>query len=93
MRVEVIAYLEKDGGYSVSIPALDIWTQGETLEKCRAMAVDAVTRILEAEFEDKNFEGKIFANLEQGNSFTLSVPPEETQQLMLKLLRLKQGVS
>jgi predicted RNase H-like HicB family nuclease len=93
MRVEAIAYPEKEGGYSVSIPALDIWTQGETLEECRFMAADAVTAIFETEFEDKNFEGKIFAHSEQGNSFTLSVPPEETLQLMLKLLRSKQGLS
>lgn len=38
----IILFPEAEGGYSVSVPDLDIGTQGETLSECIEMARDAI---------------------------------------------------
>lgn len=38
----IILHPEKDGGYSVSVPDLEIGTQGETIAECIDMARDAI---------------------------------------------------
>ncbi len=38
----IVLHPEKEGGYSVNVPDLDIGTQGETIAECIDMARDAI---------------------------------------------------
>jgi predicted RNase H-like HicB family nuclease len=72
MRTEVIIHKEINGGFSVEIPLLDTWTQGETIEECHAMAVDAVRELLITDGEHDVSCIKAFPESE--SLFTLQVP-------------------
>ena len=46
---QVVLTPEEEGGFSVSVPALPgCFTQGETLEEARAMAMEAITLYVES---------------------------------------------
>ena len=53
-RFKILLEREKEGGYSVSVPALPgCATQGETLEECLGNAKEAIELYLESLKEDK----------------------------------------
>ena len=93
MRIEAVLHPAKEGGYAVSIPAFDLWTQGETKEECYMMAREAVTLAFESEIGGTDFTELVEAHPEEGDVFTLTVPEQEALQMMIKLLRASQGFS
>jgi predicted RNase H-like HicB family nuclease len=95
MRVEATIHSEKEGGFSVHIPAFALWTQGETLEECQTMAVDAVVSALESESTNAglSFSDKVFAFAENEKQFTIKLPTREGVMLMVKQLRQETGLS
>jgi predicted RNase H-like HicB family nuclease len=92
MRIEVLLQADPAGGYAIHVPAFDIWSQGETLEECHAMAVDAVHALAEAVLEEELL-GAVEAFPENGGRFTVQVPTEAGLRLMLKQLRSHAGLS
>jgi len=65
MKVKVIFYPEKEGGYSASIPALPgCHSQGETLEEALANIREAAEGWLEAGNELVDAEGAVVKEIE-----------------------------
>lgn len=51
VRIQAIALLESDGGYTVIIPSLGCATEGDTLEEAQTNAVEAAEGWLTAQHE------------------------------------------
>ena len=52
VRIQGVALPEAVGGYSILIPSLGIATQGETIEECRANAIEVAEGVLQVLHDD-----------------------------------------